>query len=53
MNGSSRNGRKACGGLLELVGTSFAGVSRLCKNGCALRVFLRKTKKKRMNSFWF
>ena len=52
MNGGSRDGRRACGGILELVGTSFVGVSKLYKNGCALGIFPRKTKNKRMNSFW-
>ena len=51
MNCGSRDGCRACGGLLELVGISFAGVSKLCKNGCARGLFPGKTKKKRMNNF--
>ena len=37
--GGSRDVRRACVGLLESVGTSLAGFSRLCKNGGGLGLF--------------
>ena len=49
MNGGSRDSRRACGDLLEPVGTSFAGFSGLCKKVCS-RAFAGITKKKRINT---
>ena len=40
--GGSRDVLRACGGLLELVGTSLAGFFGLFKNWCALGLFSRK-----------
>ena len=41
VNGGFKDGRRACGGLLEPVGTSFSRFSGLCKNGCS-KAFSRK-----------
>ena len=40
--GGSRDVRRDCGGLLELVGISLAGFSGLFKNWCVLGLFSRK-----------
>ena len=47
MNGGSRDGRRACGGLLEPVRTRFSGFFGLCKNGCALGLF-QEVRRRRM-----
>ena len=49
--GGSRDVRRACGGLLEPVGTSLTVFSRLCKNGGALGLVPGFYKQRIMNTF--